>query len=141
MRLPILEAFDQPDRLNSCPRRTCTTTAPQALEMLNSDLTEDLAQRWSGKLIKECGGDEAKLVRKAYTEAYARDATNQEVQAAEEFMNRQTAEVSFGEERRRQVFANAIAGVHGSREGGRHCGFLPCGFLLERVLVRGLSRR
>jgi len=94
MRLPILEAFDQPDRLNSCPRRTCTTTAPQALEMLNSELTEDLAQRWSGKLIKECGGDEAKLVSKAYSEAYARAATNQEVQAAEEFIDRQTTEVT-----------------------------------------------
>jgi hypothetical protein len=94
MRLPILEAFDQPDRLNSCPRRTCTTTAPQALEMLNSEMTEEFAQQWSGKLIKECGGDEPKLVRVAYSQAYARVPTDQEVQSAEDFITRQTAEVT-----------------------------------------------
>jgi hypothetical protein len=89
MRLPILEAFDQPDQLNSCPRRTCTTTAPQALEMLNSDLTEELAQQWSGKLLKECGDDEVKLVREAYTEAYARKPSEQELSAAEAFIDAQ----------------------------------------------------
>ncbi|HEX4414473.1 MAG TPA: DUF1549 and DUF1553 domain-containing protein [Lacipirellulaceae bacterium] len=94
MRLPILEAFDQPDRLNSCSRRTCTTTAPQALEMLNSELTEDLAQRWSGKLIKESGSDETKLVRQAYSEAYCRTPTDAEVQAAEQFIGRQTAAIA-----------------------------------------------
>ncbi len=93
MRLPILEAFDQPDRLNSCPRRTCTTTAPQALEMLNSELTEQMAQEWSGKLLKDCGSDEPKLVREAYSEAYARAATPREVGAAEEFIDKQAAEI------------------------------------------------
>ena len=44
MRLPLLEAFDQPDMLNSCPRRTNTTTAPQALEMLNGEATEEAAR-------------------------------------------------------------------------------------------------
>ena len=44
MRLPLFEAFDQPDMLNSCPRRTATTTAPQALELLNSEMTEQLAR-------------------------------------------------------------------------------------------------
>jgi hypothetical protein len=94
MRLPILESFDQPDRLNSCPRRTCTTTAPQALEMLNSEITEELAQQWSGKLLKECGSDEAKIVRNAYSQAYARVPTDQELQAAEDFIDRQTVEVT-----------------------------------------------
>jgi hypothetical protein len=95
MRLPILEAFDQPDRLNSCARRTCTTTAPQALEMLNSDLTEELAQEWSGKLLNHCGGDETKIVLEAYKEAYARTPTVQELGAAKQFMEKQAATIEL----------------------------------------------
>ncbi len=51
MRLPLFEAFDQPDMHNSCPRRTNTTTAPQALELLNGELTDQAARHWSGKLL------------------------------------------------------------------------------------------
>jgi hypothetical protein len=57
--------------------------------MLNSDLTEELAQQWSGKLLKECGDDEVKLVREAYTEAYARKPSEQELSAAEAFIDAQ----------------------------------------------------
>ena len=38
------EAFDQPDMHNSCPRRTTTTTAPQALELLNGESTDQAAR-------------------------------------------------------------------------------------------------
>jgi len=93
MRLPLLEAFDQPDRLNSCPRRTCTTTAPQALEMLNSDLTEELAQQWSGELLNRCGGDETKIVIEAYKQAYARTPTAQELSRATQFIEKQAAAI------------------------------------------------
>ena len=34
-RYPMLEAFDMPDTHESCPRRDVTTTAPQALTLLN----------------------------------------------------------------------------------------------------------
>ena len=79
MRLPLLQAFDQPDMLNSCPRRTNTTTAPQALEMLNGESTADAARQWGGKLLSECGEDEAKLVREAYADAYGRSPKDAEV--------------------------------------------------------------
>ena len=49
----MFAAFDQPDMLNSCPRRNGTITAPQALEMLNGEDTEDAARHWSGKLIAD----------------------------------------------------------------------------------------
>jgi hypothetical protein len=93
MRLPLLEAFDQPDRLNSCPRRTATTTAPQALEMLNSQVIESLARQWSGKLLAECGNDTQSVVREAFTDAYARSATENEIRSAERFLEKQSAVV------------------------------------------------
>ncbi len=87
MRLPLFEAFDQPDMHNSCPRRTTTTTAPQALELLNGELTAQAVRHWSGKLISNCGDDEAKLVREAYLEAYGRTPRDEEVKAAETFID------------------------------------------------------
>ena len=35
VRLPMLEAFDQPDTLNSCADRPVSTFAPQALILMN----------------------------------------------------------------------------------------------------------
>ncbi len=93
MRLPMLEAFDQPDELNSCPRRTNTTTAPQALELLNGEMTQQAARQWSGKLLSECGNDEAKLVREAYCQAFGRQPQDTEIKAAEEFVEKQAAEI------------------------------------------------
>ena len=43
LRLPFLEAFDAPALLTSCSRRVSSTHAPQALELLNGRLSNDLA--------------------------------------------------------------------------------------------------
>ena len=94
MRLPIFEAFDQPDMHNSCPRRTTTTTAPQALELLNGELTDQAARHWSGKLLADFGGDEGKLVREAYLEAYGRPPQDDEIKTAEEFIETETKAIA-----------------------------------------------
>lgn len=91
MRLPMLAAFDQPDLLNSCPRRTNTITAPQALEMLNSDVTAHAAREWSGKLLYEFGTNVDALVREAYAEAFGRPPLKREIEVAEQFVEHQEA--------------------------------------------------
>jgi hypothetical protein len=94
MRLPMFEAFDQPDMQNSCPRRTCTITAPQALELLNGEDTQKAARAWSGKLLSECGDDKGKLIRVAYEEAYGRLPKEDEFKAGEQFVDQQTAHIA-----------------------------------------------
>ncbi|HZZ27013.1 MAG TPA: DUF1549 and DUF1553 domain-containing protein [Pirellulales bacterium] len=99
MRLPLLETYDQPDMQNSCPRRTCTITAPQALEMLNGEGTEEAARQWSAKLLAECDHgdgqlDEAKLVRTAYTQAFGRLPRKSEIKNAEKFVEEQAATIA-----------------------------------------------
>ena len=52
-RLPMMEVFDAPEAMLTCPRRESSTTAPQSLTLLNSSFTlaqargmaSDLAQR------------------------------------------------------------------------------------------------
>ncbi|MCC7085705.1 MAG: DUF1549 domain-containing protein [Pirellulales bacterium] len=86
LRIPLLEAFDQPDMHNSCPSRSNTTTAPQSLEMLNSEITFESARSWGEKLLDQCGGDETALIRAAYAEAYGRPADRQEIESARQFI-------------------------------------------------------
>ncbi len=90
LRLPILDAFDLPDMHNSCARRSTTTTAPQALLMLNSDFVLTEATHWAQRLMKEARTDDA-LIAAAYTHAYARQPTAAEVEMCQKFITAQTA--------------------------------------------------
>jgi hypothetical protein len=99
MRLPLLASYDQPDMQNSCPRRTATITAPQALEMLNGEQTEEAARCWSGKLLADCDNrdgqlDEPKLIREAYTEAFGRQPQTSEIETAEKFVDEQATTIA-----------------------------------------------
>lgn len=44
LRYPLFEVLDRPDTNASCPRRNVSTTAPQALAMLNSELSISAAR-------------------------------------------------------------------------------------------------
>ena len=47
----MLEAFDMPDTHESCSRRDVTTTAPQALTMLNDKVALEWAQAFAGRAL------------------------------------------------------------------------------------------
>ncbi len=50
-RYPMLEAFDMPDTHESCSRRSVTTTAPQALAMLNDRVTLEWAEAFAARAL------------------------------------------------------------------------------------------
>jgi hypothetical protein len=50
-RYPMMEAFDMPDTHESCSRREVTTTAPQALTMLNDRVALDWARAFAGRAL------------------------------------------------------------------------------------------
>lgn len=86
MQLPIFEAFDKPGSHSSCAMRIPTTSAPQALLMLNSAFTQQLAGRWAERLIDAYGRDAKALVSRAYVEAFGRRAEADEIEAALAFL-------------------------------------------------------
>ncbi len=51
--LPFMQVFDSPDTLLSCARRDQSTHAPQALELLNGKVSNDLARSLAGRLFEE----------------------------------------------------------------------------------------
>jgi hypothetical protein len=52
LRLPFEEVFDAPDTLLSCARREQSTHAPQALELLNGQTSNDLAASFAERILK-----------------------------------------------------------------------------------------
>jgi hypothetical protein len=88
MRFPMFDAFDLPDMHNSCARRSKTTTAPQALMLLNSDFALDRARHWC-EALGTAGGDDRAFVAKAYRQAWGRPAREDELAAAVSFLQRQ----------------------------------------------------
>jgi hypothetical protein len=86
LRYPLFESFDQPDLHQSCPRRAVTVTAPQALAMLNSKVTLELAQHWARRLIAAHSDNPLDIIRCAYKQAFNRPPTRTEIELAEKFL-------------------------------------------------------
>ena len=78
LRLPFLEVFDAPALMTSCGRRESSTHAPQALELLNGRLANDLAASFARRLEAESGGDPSKVVSRAFALALGRAPTDRE---------------------------------------------------------------
>ena len=78
LRLPYLEVFDQPDLQISCSRRESSTHAPQALELLNGELANDLAVSFAERLMNEAGSDPGRQVDLAFQLAAGRLPTTEE---------------------------------------------------------------
>jgi Protein of unknown function (DUF1549)/Protein of unknown function (DUF1553) len=91
LRYPLFDAFDLPDMHNSCARRAVTTTAPQALLLLNGDFALERARRLGADLAKVFPSDDAALAARAYQTAWGRPAAADEVKLAVKFLAAQTA--------------------------------------------------
>jgi len=61
--LPFMQVFDSPDTLLSCARRDQSTHAPQALEMMNGKLSNELARVLSERLAREGATSAERLER------------------------------------------------------------------------------
>jgi hypothetical protein len=89
VRLPLLEAFDQPDTLTSCPVRPVSTFAPQALILMNGPVAQEQSKAFAGRLLREPGTETASLIERAYRLALARPPREAERRAALEFLQTQ----------------------------------------------------
>jgi len=96
MRDPLLAAFDPSDLHNSCPQRTTTVTATQALTLLNSEFSLTQARRWSAKLLAKHGDRPATWIGEAYQAAYGRQVTADELRDAVGFLHDQADLIRSG---------------------------------------------
>jgi hypothetical protein len=89
LRLPFFEVFDAPALTTSCPRRESSTHAPQALELLNGRLSNNLAAAFASRLERETGGVPERVIERAFRRALGRPPTSQEHELSLEFLREQ----------------------------------------------------
>ena len=63
LRYPLFEVFDRPDTNATCPRRSRSTVAPQALALLNSELSLSLAGTLANRVTREATTTAERVVR------------------------------------------------------------------------------
>src|SRR5262249_32632045 len=106
LRYPLFDAFDYPDMHNSCSRRLQTTTAPQALLLLNGELTLGHARAWAEALHARHGEDPKAMVASAYRAAWGRPADAEEIDLGLRFLTRQSGthrDLAASEEQARKM--------------------------------------
>ncbi len=94
LRFPLFDVFDLPDMHNSCSRRLTTTTAPQALLLLNGELALARSRAWAQSLRARHGDEPRALLGAGYQAAWGRPATDDELSLALGFVRRQAREHS-----------------------------------------------
>jgi hypothetical protein len=102
LRYPIFEAFDRPDANATCPIRNRSTTAPQSLLLLNSELSLLAAQHLAGRVLvgwavptTSPAADEIdNQIDRLYLITLSRRPTTEESAALERFLTQQRARLA-----------------------------------------------
>jgi hypothetical protein len=89
VRLPLLEALDQPDTLTTCPVRPVSTFAPQALILLNGPFMQEQARAVACRVLREVGGRPEACVERAYRLVLSRPPRPEERRLGVEFLGEQ----------------------------------------------------
>ncbi len=87
--LPLVEVFDGADLVNTCPRRSNTTIAPQALALFNSEFTRSESYHIAERVQKEAFGDPAAQIERAYRLILSRPPTTKQKTLTQEFLKKQ----------------------------------------------------
>jgi hypothetical protein len=85
---PTFGVFDCPDGGLVAPKRNASTTALQALNLLNSRVILDQSTRLAARLVREAGPDPADQARRGFRLAFGRDPTDSERQAASDLIRK-----------------------------------------------------
>lgn len=93
---PMLNLYDAPETLTSAGRRSSTTTAPQALLLVNNPHIRELAAAFAGRISGSPGSAAVDSIKTAYALAFNRPPSASELQAAAQFIERQEGEYTAG---------------------------------------------
>ncbi len=85
LRYPLFEVFDRPDTNATCAKRSRSTVAPQALALLNSDLSLSLAETLSNRITREATGSD-RHVELAFQLVLGRHPTGEELAWSNDFL-------------------------------------------------------
>ncbi|MBI2948274.1 MAG: DUF1553 domain-containing protein [Verrucomicrobia bacterium] len=90
----VFQVFDFSDPHAVAGKRHITTTAPQALFMMNSEVMLEQSRRWAEALLARSASDDRQRVSGAYVQAFGRPAKIEEVNRALKFIEKFQAGLS-----------------------------------------------
>ncbi len=93
VRLPILEVFDQPDTLVTCPVRNSSTHAPQALTLLNGPLSQELCFALASNIINATSANQEDMINLLWEQVLGRKPSLTELTSAASFLKEQTIKI------------------------------------------------
>ncbi|MCI0337098.1 MAG: DUF1549 and DUF1553 domain-containing protein [Acidobacteria bacterium] len=102
-RYPMFQAFDMPDTHESCSRRSMTTTAPQALNLLNDRVILQAAQSFASRVLNVADADVSAQIVMAYRLALARKPNPDELRMAINFLQLQESLIKLRIEEKQPV--------------------------------------
>jgi hypothetical protein len=86
LRVPFLEVLDYPGGTAPTAIRSVTTTAPQALLMLNDPWMDEQAHALNERAIQSCGLSRISRIEALWKYVYQRTASDEELRDALEFL-------------------------------------------------------
>lgn len=86
---PLLEAFDSANPNTVHSKREVTTTAPQALALINSDMVYQWSEALAARVLQEAGNDESAQLERLYQILFARSPDAFEKQTLHAFLDNQ----------------------------------------------------
>ena len=86
MPFPFFETFNSVNSPTSCGERSSTIVSPQALLMMNGEITDQLAQAFQDRLTEESEGDRDRMIERAWMLLYGRAPRQEESAFTREFL-------------------------------------------------------
>ena len=86
MPFPFFETFNSVNSPTSCGERDNTIVSPQALLMMNGEVTYQLAQAFQDRLMEESEGDPDRMIERAWMHLYGRAPQEEERAFTKEFL-------------------------------------------------------
>ena len=102
----MLELFDAPAMLTSCPQRSTSTVPLQSLVMLNSEFVRECARAFGLRLDEHVGTDDDRRIEQSFLIAVGRLPVTEERRVAEEFLVKQRELYADAELAEQQVWAD-----------------------------------
>ncbi len=108
LRYPMFDVFDRPDANASCARRSVTTTAPQSLNLLNSEFSLSRARALATLVKPKTGSDLNASISKLFSSCLGRPPSNYERETLINFIEERQQNSSTGEDVSSELQTNAL---------------------------------
>jgi hypothetical protein len=87
LRYPMFDVFDRPDANASCAQRSLTTTAPQSLNLFNSEFSLRLSESMATIVLNEADGNTELAIEQLFLRILGREPSSSETDSLEDFLN------------------------------------------------------